>query len=356
MLSLLAASRDLLHEYDFSLALLDDEPRQYIVPDWLTVHQLGGKFGLVRSIGALLNLSRRMRPDVTLSFLTRANISSVAVAKLLGHRTIISERVNTTNHFGTGGASSKFARAMVRFTYPLADQIIAVSQGIADDLSENFGVPHGKISVIANPVDSARIRESADETVKLPVDGPFLIAISRLSKNKNAILAVEALAQSDTDLPLVILGEGPERATIVARAQELGIADRVIMPGFVANPYPILRVARCYLSGSNAEGFPNGLIEALALGVPAISTNCPSGPSEILAASSRGAVNGILHGEYGTLVPQDDPAAMAQALRETLVPARAEALRKAGPRRAADYSIEKARDRYWAAIKAVLAN
>lgn len=354
ILSLIDASREMLHEFDIVLALLDIDDRKYDVPDWLSIYQLDSRFGTARSIIQLFNLVRTLRPSATVSFLTRSNIANIASSKMLGVKSIISERVNTTNHFSGRQISNIISKIFIKSFYPHADHIIAVSNGIADDLQENFGIPSSSVSVITNPVNVARICSAASEPVVLPVDGPFIVAISRLSRNKNAVLAVEALAMSKLDLPLIILGEGPEKDAILDRAAALGIAKQVILPGFVPNPYPILRAACCYICPSNAEGFPNGLVEALALGVPTISTNCPSGPSEILADHSRETISGIFAGAYGTLVPQEDPAAMAEALHATLMPERVALLAEAGPRRAASYSVELARDRYWDKIRSVL--
>ncbi|WP_070156327.1 glycosyltransferase [Sphingobium phenoxybenzoativorans] len=353
LLELIGASRQFLSDYDISLALLDDEAKEYTPPPWLHIHQLNGRFKLIQSIRELLKLARAERPDLTLSFLTRANIASVAVARMLGHKAIISERVNTSGHFAHGIAA-RLSKAMVRTIYPHADRIIAVSDGIAEDLERNFSVPGSRLVTIPNPVDSDRINLAAAEEMTLPVDGPYIVAVSRLSKNKNVILLTDALAASGLKLPLVILGQGPEHDEIKARAKTLGVEDRIVLAGFAANPYPVMRAASCYVSASNAEGFPNGLVEALALGLPVVATNCPSGPSEILAKARREEIDGIHIGENGILVPQNDALGVAEGLRLALEPERARALAIAGPRRAGDYSLNAARDLYWKVIEQCL--
>ena len=353
LLSLLANSGDMLDEFDFSLALLDQEQRDYAPPDGLRIHQLDSRFKLLRSIAQLRRLAAAVRPDLTVSFLNRANVASVVVARLLGHRAVISERVNTSGHLARG-LSGTVAKAIVRRAYPRADHVIAVSQGIADDLTANFGVDPARTSTISNPVDAAAIQRAGAEPIDPPVTGPYAVAVSRLTRNKNAILLVDALAASGLDLSLVILGQGPEHEAIRARAAELGLAERVVMPGFVANPYPIVRRAACYLSASNSEGFPNGLVEALALGVPAAVTNCPSGPSEILAGLRREDVPGLHAGDYGLLVPPNDKNAMAEAMRRVTSPETAAALARSGPLRAAEYGPEQAKARYWDVIRQVL--
>lgn len=353
LLSLLANSRDMVEEFDFSLALLDQQQRDYAPPEGLPIHQLDSRFRLIRSISQLNRLAAAVRPDLTVSFLNRANVASVIVARRLGHRAVISERVNTSGHLAPS-LSGTIAKAIVRRTYPKADHVIAVSQGIADDLTANFGVDPARTSTISNPVDAAAIQRAGAEPVAPPVAGPYAVAVSRLTRNKNAILLVDALAASGLDLSLVILGQGPEREAIRARAAELGLAERVVMPGFVANPYPIVRQAACYLSASNSEGFPNGLVEALALGVPVAATNCPSGPSEILAGLRREEVTGLYAGAYGLLVPPNDQNAMAEAIRRVSSPGTAAALALAGPIRVAEYGPDRAKMAYWDIIRRVI--
>ncbi|WP_419827848.1 glycosyltransferase [Sphingomonas sp.] len=353
MTSLIAASEDRRDRFDMALALIDQEPRHYPVPDWLEVHQLDGRMSLPRSIGQVERLARRWKPDLSLSFLTRANIATTIASLLHRHPGIISERANTTGHFKPG-PSGRVAKGLIRATYPRAARVVAPSAGIAEDLADAFGVAERRIVTIANPVDAARIRALAREPATPPVAGRYAVAVARLAPSKNVGLLVDALAASGSDLSLVILGQGPERARIEARVAGHGLSDRVVMPGFVANPYPIVAGAACYLSASNGEGFPNGLVEALALGVPAAMANCASGPSEILADMRRQDVPGLHEGRYGILVPPNDVDAMARAIAMVSEPARAETLAAAGPSRADEYSVKAATDRYWQVIEAAL--
>jgi len=353
LLELIGASRRFVKDYDISLALLDDEKREYAAPEWLKIHQLDSRGGLIRSAIELHRLLRTLRPDVVLSFLTRANFASVAGARMLGHRAIISERVNTSGHFSRG-PSAAVSKLLVRLIYPSADKVIAVSEGIAQDLVANFGVPTEKILTIPNPVNMNKIIAASREICERKFEYPFAVAVSRLTKTKNVMLLVEALAASGLALPLVILGQGPEYETIQRRINALGLNQQVHMLGFVTNPYPIIASATCYLSGSNAEGFPNGLVEALALGRSVVATNCPSGPSEILFKRRREEITGVNAGDVGILVPQNDIEAMANAIRLAVHNERIAASAVAGPRRAGDFSIESATDRYWRAIESVV--
>ena len=126
------------------------------------------------------------------------------------------------------------------------------------------------------------------------------------------------------------------------------------MPGFVDNPFPTLARAAIYVSASNAEGFPNALLEAMSTGVPVIATNCPSGPSEALAGLAREQVGkGVTFASHGILVPTNDADDMAEALRAMADPARRHDYGRRAARRAADFGVQRAKDAYWQVIRAV---
>ena len=352
MCTLLRASESELRDGRMSLLLLDREPAAYEVPDWVDVEQLDCRHSLIRSIWSVWRAIRRLRPDLTVSFLTRANVSNVIATGLLGIPAIVSERVNTTSHLGPGiGAAA--ARFLVRATYPKARSVIAVSQGVAEELCSAYGVPNARISVIANPIDLEEIRAQAESGAAIPVDGPYAVTMGRLTPNKNFGMLIEAFARSGIPGKLVILGEGPERAALTRQIETLRLVGRVVMPGFSANPFPTLRRAEVYVSPSNAEGFPNSLLEAMSVGLPVISTNCPSGPSEVLAELPREQIaGGVTFAEHGILVPPGDPAAMAEALRAMNEPERRRVYRERAPKRAADFGVARARDAYWSVIRA----
>ena len=346
MTVLLAASKDRLAHYELSLVLLDDEPRAYPLPDWLPVHQLDARFSLPRSAAALTKLLRTLRPDATLSFLTRANVASVGAARLLGHRAVISERVNSSAHFGTG-AKAALSKALVRLTYPNADHVITVSSGVSDDLAANFGVHRARITPIANPVDVEAIVARAAEPAEIVPPGRYIVAMGRMTRPKNHRLLIDAYARAGTDALLLLLGEGPERAALQSQVKALGLSGRVMMPGFVSNPFAVMARADAYVSASDAEGFPNGLVEAMALGLPVISTNCASGPAEILAGARREAITGMAQAAHGLLVPTGDADRLAQAIGLLDDSALRTSYGERARRRAADYGVARAANQYW---------
>lgn len=351
--TILGASAPWRDRYDIHLALLDDEPRAYALPEWITVIQLDAQHRLGASIAQLRRLAGRLNPDIALAFLTRANVATAVAMAGRGRPWLISERVNTSAHLGSG-AGAIAARAMVRFAYPRARHVIAVSEGVVDDLVENFGVARERVSAIANPVDHDAIAAQAAAPSPLAIDGDYVVAAGRLVPNKNFALLVDAFAASGLPHRLVIMGEGPERASLEAQVAAKGLSDRVLLPGFVANPFAMLARARLFAMPSNAEGFPNGLVEAMACGLPVVATNCASGPSEILADLPRESVVDAREVPAGALVPPNDVAAFASALRDVASEPRRTASAHAARRRSLDYGVAQATERYWRRIDAAL--
>jgi N-acetylgalactosamine-N,N'-diacetylbacillosaminyl-diphospho-undecaprenol 4-alpha-N-acetylgalactosaminyltransferase len=351
--TILGASAPWRDRYDVHLALLDDEQRAYAVPEWIKVTQLDARHRLGASIVQLRRLAGRLNPDVALAFLTRANVATAMAMAGRGRPWLISERVNTSAHLGSG-AGAIAARAMVRLAYPRARHVIAVSDGVADDLVENFGVARDRVSAIANPVDHDAIAAQAAAPAPLAIDGGYVVAAGRLVPNKNFALLVDAFAASGLPHRLVIMGEGPERASLEAQIAAKGLAGRVLLPGFVANPFAMLARARLFAMPSNAEGFPNGLVEAMACGLPVVATNCASGPSEILAGLPREAVVDTRQVPAGALVPTNDVAALASALREVASEPRRTIAAQAARQRSLDYGVAQATEHYWRRIDAAL--
>lgn len=350
--TLLRASTAQARTHDCVAVLLDRDDEAYALPDWLRVHRLDSRGSLARSTTGLNRIVAAERPDIALSFLTRANVALAAAMAPRRRPFIISERVNTTAHLGTG-ARAFASRAMVRIAYPRAARVIAVSQGVADTLAADFTVRADRIDVIANPVDLDHITELAVAPVADLPPRPYAVAIGRLVDNKNFALAIEAFAASGLPGRLVILGQGPERDALMALGNRLGLGDRLVLPGFAANPYAVLARADFLILSSNAEGFPNALVEALAAGIPAIATDCRSGPAEVLEVRI-GADGSPASGSGGLLVPVNDVAAMTEALRRMANAGTRTALAAKGTQRVRAFSVEHAVSRYWAVIDEVL--
>lgn len=312
MANLLSHMRSELTGQDVHLVLLDDEVVVQALPDFVTLHVLDCKGSLPRSCAAVAKLFRTLRPAVCVSFLARANCANVLAARLVGHRAIISERVQTSSHLATARHAS-LLRLITRVIYPMADTVIAVSTGVADDLRLNFGVPARKLVTIGNPIDAQHLRRAAEEQAPFDLPDHFIAAAGRLVVNKNFSMLIEAYARVRPAAHLVIMGEGPERPKLEAQIARHELDAVVHLLGFVSNPYPVLSRADFFVSSSNAEGFPNTLIEAMSLARPVISTDCPSGPLEILEGSAQSR-DPLQTGRHGILVPPNDVDAMAAAM------------------------------------------
>jgi N-acetylgalactosamine-N,N'-diacetylbacillosaminyl-diphospho-undecaprenol 4-alpha-N-acetylgalactosaminyltransferase len=335
-----------LDRFPVELVLLDDLPIAQNLPSWIPVHRLDGRGDMLRSLRLLARHWRNPahRPATCVSYLTRANSLNAWLGRRFGHRAIISERVQTTSHI----AASRLApikRRVIRATYPRAETVIAVSHGIATDLARNYGVQPERITVIGNPIDARDLREKARQAPSIPLPDTFLLAVGRLVPNKGFDLLLEAYARLPSAPPLIILGQGPERARLAMQARRLGLADRVTLAGYVDNPYPIMRRAHALVATSRAEGFPNTLIEAMCLACPVVATDCPTGPAEVLEALARQAPPWD-EDAHGLLVPMEDVGALAAAMRDICEPARRGLFSTKAEKRAEKYGIDTVTDAY----------
>src|ERR1051325_7035678 len=349
LIQLIERMREQLAGFRTHLVLLDQEEERHPVPMWVEKHVLDARHSVVTSTIRLFRIMRKLRPAVALSFLNRANCATVIAAQALGQRCIISERVHTTSHFNSGPVAG-LNKGMVRLTYGLADKVIAVSQGVRNDLVENYGIARRKVQVIHNPIDPAQIRRRASERPAVQLPDRYILGIGRLTPNKNFPLLVHAYLASGISDKLVTMGDGHERAALQDLTSKLGLGDRILLIGYVANPYPILKSARVFVSSSNAEGFPNALVEALALGCPVVATDCDAGPMEILAERTTPRCSEMILGTYGILVPPNSVAYLASAIRKACSEGiRAEYSRR-GPERAKDFDVANSVAQYWSAI------
>jgi glycosyltransferase involved in cell wall biosynthesis len=353
MATLLTNSEAWSDRYEIALALLDDNARMFDLPEWLRVFQLDCKGGTLASIKGMEQIIAAFEPAITLSFLTRANVASGFAMMKRGRPWIISERTSTPAHLATR-LRQLVTKGIMRLVYPRASRLIAVSAGVAGSLTRRFGIASDKIEIIANPVDIGALQLAAQDSSGLQIDEPYIIAVGRLVHVKNYKLLIEAFAKSELPCRLVIAGDGPERAALVRLAEELGVPDRVTFAGWLANPCPLLSRASIFALSSNVEGFPNALVEALALGVPGVATNCRDGPAEILNGTSVESVAGLKVATSGVLSPVGDVQSFARALQLAFEPPLRDRLAAAGRERARDYSAKAVAGTYWRVIEGEL--
>ena len=268
------------------------------------------------SLPEVVRYLRTERPHALLAVKDRANQVAILAGKLARTKTRIAVEIQTTISAALRGKSAVRKASWylpMRLLYPLADVVVAVSEGVARDLTEITGLPRERIQVIRNPAVSGAMFCLAEEPVDHPWyqdrSTPIITGIGRLTRQKDFPTLIRAFARVRSQLPcrLMILGEGRDRAKLIELAHSLGVAEYVALPGFVVNPYPFLRRASLFVLSSLWEGSPTVLTEAMALGVPVVATDCPSGPREILQG-----------GEIAPLVPMGDVEALAVAMLDTL--------------------------------------
>jgi glycosyltransferase involved in cell wall biosynthesis len=244
---------------------------------------------------------------------------------------------NTLNQRNRGAVAllDRVERGLVRRIFPQADHVIALSKGVAEDVAAAVPALSGRIDVVHNiglPLPAQIAVSEPDLTA--PTQGRIrYIACGRLAEQKGYPLLFEAFARvvQKQDAELHILGQGPLQARLEALSEKLGVVERIHFLGFRANPFLHMQAADVFILTSLWEGFGNVIVEAMAMGTPVISTQCPHGPDEI-----------ITNGENGILVPSADVEALTEAMLRL---ARDQGLRKriakAGKERAQDFSAER---------------
>ena len=300
----------------------------------------------LRRLPALTHYLRREGPTVMLSALPYGNITALLAVRLAGVRTVVVISEHNTLSVSAQNAHRRKKRSLPRlerYFYPRADSIVAVSNGVAEDLAGVTGLPRERITTIYNPVVRPELAELAQAPLGhpwfAPGAPPVLLGAGKLKPQKDFATLLRAFAQVRATRParLVILGEGNARAKMLGLARVLGVATDVDFPGFVGNPFAYMARASVFVLSSVWEGFGNVLVEALACGCPVVSTECPSGPAEILDG-----------GAYGPLVPVGDDAALARAILSVLdAPPDPERLRT----RAALFSMDRAVEKYLGVLK-----
>jgi len=229
-------------------------------------------------------------------------------------RIVVSEHNNLTVQYGKWGKIHRGTlRSSMAVSYRLADARVAVSSGVADDIARLSCVKRNRFNVIYNPVPPRGTPDDATltqiEAVWNVSPGARIVTVGSLKAQKNHSLLLQSCARLDhPKARLMILGKGSGETTLRKLAADLGIAERVIFAGFHPDPTPFYQTADLFVLSSDYEGFGNVIVEALACGTPVISTDCPSGPAEILD-----------DGKYGRLVPPRDPDSLAEAMQKALL-------------------------------------
>jgi glycosyltransferase involved in cell wall biosynthesis len=309
------------------LELLDRRAR--VIP-LVSSHGLWSVYPIARYLA-------RERPQFMVTEKLRVNAAALRARRLVRSRTAIFASVHGVvshklheQHLSPRKSRTKEKAA--RRYYPQNDGLIAVSSGIAQDLITAFSIPPERVHVVPNPVVTAELYDKAREDPGHPWlarrDEPVIAWVGRLSREKcvSVLLGAFRILRQSRSCRLILIGDGQERSVIEALIRDWHLNDSVSLVGFQLNPFAFL--ARCDLLALSSawEGFGNVLVEAMALGVPVASTDCPVGPREILEG-----------GRLGRLVPVGDESALAEAMAATLSqPPPADELRAAAKRYTAE--------------------
>ena len=267
-----------------------------------------------KNLSAIIRYLKTRQPKTFMSVIYHGNLVSLAAHAISRSqsRMIICEHIALAQALGNEkNLLRQILKILIRIFYRFADAIITVSESAAQEL-ELHGVPQKKIKVIYNPVLTPDLAVLADEKIDLSWFNPavpVVLAVGRFTAQKDFETLIRAFAtvRKQRLVKLLILGDGPEKAHLDRLIAELDLKSDVIMPGFMKNPYPYFKHSNMFVLSSRWEGLPTVLIEALALGLPIVSTDCPSGPREILNA-----------GKLGRLVAVGDHTAMSAAMLQTL--------------------------------------
>lgn len=271
---------------------------------------------LLRALPKLAGYLRRERPEAILSALDHANVVAILARGLAcrSARCVVSARSMPSGMYaGRVSTRSRLLLRLARATYRHADAVVANSHAVARDVKLHLGVAAESLFVIYNPINLEWIDAMSREDVahRWFAEGapPVILSAGRLSAEKDFGTLIRAFAQvrSRRDCRLLILGEGPDRPGLAGLAREVGVERDFEMPGFIPNPIAWMRRARVFVSSSVTEGLPNVVMQALALGLPVVSTRSAGGVAELLG-----------EGRWGTLVPVGDASAMAKAIAANL--------------------------------------
>ena len=287
----------------------------YNLPDNINVINLNSG-RVLYSIYGLAKYLRKERPYSLLSTVAHANLAAIIASKLARVKTRLFIRVENTISKSSADdrdIKSTILKLLIRHIYSWADGVISPSSGVANDLISNLKLQDSLLHVIYNPVSSSLIAQKIHEKVNHPwfdaSDVPVVVAVGRLTKQKDFISLVQAMSIVNRKViaRLVILGEGEMRTELESMIKKLGLEDSVSLPGFVDNPYAYMARSSVFVLSSLWEGLPNTLIEAMAVGIPVVATNCESGPDEVLS-----------NGKYGWLAEVGSPESIAEGIVHAL--------------------------------------
>lgn len=303
--------------------------------------------GILAGVPHLKSYIESARPQVLFSSRTHTNITAILAARAATAELHVAATEHS-DYTQVENLKERVTGALAAQTYRFADDIVAVSKGVAESVVRNTPVSVDETTVLHNPVDIEDVQTTAEKGVNHEwfADPTIetIVSVGRLERQKDLstlLRAFDRLQESRSEVRLIIVGKGSEREQLESLATSLGIQNAVSFEGYVENPYAYMRGSSVFVLSSQYEGLPTVLIEALACGSSIVATDCPHGPREVLS-----------DGEYGRLTPVGEPDALAATINEALeepVPG------VKSRQRAEDFSMEAGADRYEAYVRRVTA-
>jgi len=318
--------RHLNSDYNIQLVLFNG-PIEYQIPENIKVTYLRkySNYFLFRALSLPFVFFRYLRfcknnnIDISISFDNVPNYVN-CLLKIIGWKgKVFVREVNYPSLRYNSGLKSFVHRFFIKWCYPKADSLFVNASRIGNDLVESFNVPKELISLFNNPVDFDKINIQSESAIPKPSVFTF-IHVGAFRPQKNHYLLIEAFAKlKQLNIQLWLVGKGPLESQILEQIKSNNLQERVKMFGFQANPYQYMSKADCMVLTSDFEGLPNVLIEGMACGLPIVSTDCMSGPREMIAPNSNienQVKDQIEVGTYGLLSPVGDSQLFAIALEK----------------------------------------
>ncbi|MDY3199999.1 MAG: glycosyltransferase [Arcobacter sp.] len=335
--------------YEIHIILLNNEKQVYELHANIKVYTLKtsiiskglGKiiFIPLQSI-ELFFLLKKLKVKNAISFLVRANLVFSFVKYFSNFKVVISERSFASKHYERKSFSNQIMNFLIKKLYFKADLIVPISNGIKESLVKDYHLNENKISVIHNPQNIDYINDYKLFKIDFIFEQNYryFITLGRLIELKdhvNMIKAFRVVKDSNPMVKLLILGEGPLKNNLQSLINNLGLEYDVLLLGFIKNPFEYLKRSDVFVFSSKFEGFGNVIVEAMACGLPVISTNCPSGPSEILD-----------NGKYGMLVDVENYKDLAAKMVSMLYEETLTYFKNQSTKRAKDFNVKTIEQEY----------
>jgi N-acetylgalactosamine-N,N'-diacetylbacillosaminyl-diphospho-undecaprenol 4-alpha-N-acetylgalactosaminyltransferase len=310
---------------DVHLILMNDNI-EFDLPKGLNIHYIeksnSHESGVMKAIKIPLlayrysRLVKTLKITHSLSFLTRPAFINVIASKLTSFqfKVIVNERAFPSLQYSYKGLQSTFNKSLIKLLYKKSDMVIGNSNGNTTDLMNNFEVPSKKLHVIHNPIDLHKINHIEPISSFFDNSKFNIITLGRLDIGKNHLMLINAIDKLKNPLlRLYIFGVGDMQGELEQLIEKLNLNSQVFLMAFDPNPYKYLKSSDLFIFGSNHEGFPNVILEAMACGLPILTTNCQSGPSDIMHLET--VKDDIMLTDYGILVPIDTVNLMAKGIQ-----------------------------------------